>query len=337
MQMPRPLCRPAVRAFVAPLALVLLLAPAAYSQRPSQQSAGPGGVQIRVRSSDEKDAISGADVTVLAAGRGETVVSGFTDGSGRIMFDSLPRGAYEIVVRKDGYETAHENVLIVSTGRENFFIQMSRSSEAGAGPASTVSARKAVVPEPARKAYEEGVASLKDDPAKSAEHFRRAIKEFPDYADAYMMLGYAQYRSGAKKEAVEALSKAVELDPKLARAHLLLGQIYLDDKKAAEAEKPLRESVSLDPQSSEAHLRLAHCLYSLNKLDEALRHARRAVELPNASPLAHLLLADIYVNRKENKEALRELEKFEKADPQSTLMPRVRQMIERLRAEGGGR
>jgi tetratricopeptide (TPR) repeat protein len=259
------------------------------------------------------------------------------------MFDSIRSGAYEIVVRKDGYETARENILITAgiggggAGRENFFISMRRSSEAGVGPASTVSARKAAVPEPARKAYEEGVASLKDDPAKSAEHFRRAIKEFPDYADAYMMLGYAEFRRGAKKEAVEALSKAVELDPKLARAHLLLGQIYLDDKKAAEAEKPLRQSVSLDPQSSEAHLRLAHCLYTLNNLDEALRHARHAAELPNASPLAHLLLADIYVNRKEKKEALKELEKFEKADPQSTLMPRVRQMIERLRAEGGGR
>src|SRR5215212_5629786 len=98
MQMPRLSCSPAARAFVAPLALVLLLAPAAYPQRPSQQSTGPGGVQIRVRSSDEKDAISAADVTVLAAGRGESVVSGFTDGSGRFMIDTLPRGAYEIVV-----------------------------------------------------------------------------------------------------------------------------------------------------------------------------------------------------------------------------------------------
>ena len=264
----------------------------------------------------------------MAAGKAESVLSGFTDASGRISFTGVDPGAYEIVVRKEGYEPTRERVITGDLGRETFFILLRRSGEAAAGRASTVPANKAAVPEAARKAYDEGVASLQADPAKSVEHFRRAIQEFPKFAEAYMMLGYAELRRGEKGEAIAALSKAVELNPELAQAQLLLGKTYLDDKKPQEAEKPLRQSVRLDPKSSEAHLRLAHCLHLLKKPDEALRHARRALELPNASTLTHLLIAEIHESRNEKKEALEALEKFEKADPQNPLMPRVRQKME---------
>lgn len=329
MHMPRLFPRPAL-AFVMPLVLLLLVAPEALPQRVTHDLRGPGGIQIRVRSADQRDDINGADVSLVAAGKAESVLSGFTDASGRISFTGVNPGAYEVVVRKEGYETTRERILTGALGRETFFITLRRSEVAGPGRASTVPA----VPEAARKAYDEGVASLQADPAKSVEHFRRAIKEFPKYAEAYMMLGYAELRRGEKGEAIAALSKAVELNPELAQAQLLLGKIYLDDKKPQEAEKPLRQSVKLDPKSSEAHLRLAHCLHLLKKPDEALSYARRALELPNASPLTHLLIAEIHESRNERKEALEALEKFVKADPQNPLMPRVRQKIDSLRAGG---
>jgi tetratricopeptide (TPR) repeat protein len=321
---------------LAPLALILLLAPEALSQRVTHDLRGPGGIQVSVRSADQRDAINGADVSLVAAGRAESVLSGFTDASGRISFTGVNPGAYEIVVRKEGYEASRERAIVGGMGRETFFIVLHRSGAAAVGRASTVAARPAV-PEAARKAYDEGVASLQADPAKSVEHFRRAIKEFPEFAEAYTMLGYAELRRGEKAEAVAALSKAVELNPELAQAQLLLGKIYLDDNKPQEAEKPLRQSVKLDPKSSEAHLRLAHCLHLLKKPDEALSHARRALELPNASPLTHLLIAEIHESRNERKEALEALEKFVKADPQNPLMPRVRQKMEGLRAGGEDR
>lgn len=340
MSTARSFLRPlSARLLLAPLGALLLLSPLAAparAQRATRDLRGSGGVQVNVKSFDQRDAITGAEVSLVAAGRGEATVSGFTDSSGRIAFVGVG-GAYELIVKKEGYETQRENIVIASAGRENFIVTLRRSKEGASPRASTVSARKAAVPEAAREAYDAGVASLQNDPAKSVEHFRRAINEFPEYAEAYMMLGYAELRRGEKGDAVAALSKAVELDPGLAQAHLLLGKIYLDDRKPKEAEKPLRQSVGLDPQSSEAHLRLAHCLYVLGKPDEALRLARRSLELPGASPLTHLLISDIHLSRDEKKEALQALEKFEKADPQSPFMPRVRERIERLRAEAANR
>jgi Tfp pilus assembly protein PilF len=295
-------------------------------------NAQSGSVSIRVRNNDSPEAIGQAEVTLVLQGRLESSLSGYTDSSGRVTLTEVRSGAYDIVVKKDGYETSHERVFISGSTRENFFVQLKRKADTvAASRTGTISARLAGVPAHARKMYDDGVAALKEDPSRSIELFQQAIKEHPQFPDAYMMKGYAHLLKGEKVEGIAALSEAVRLDPKFGAAYLLLGKAYLDERKVIEAEQPLRDSVGYDPQSWEAHFQLARCLYNSNKTDEAFQHARRALELPGASPLTRLLLVDLYMTRNQTKDALKELEAFTKADPQSPLIPRVKKMIDKLR------
>ena len=309
---------------------------AARAARPAPQQQ-TGTVNVRVTGEAREELIDQAEVRLLNFAAVSPTARAYTDGGGRATFASVRRGRYYVEVDKPGYEVARESVDVAPGGSEFVAVRLRRrpgSPAPGGAPPGTVSASAA--PAPARKAFEEGLAALRDDPAKAAERFKKAIAEFPAYAEAHAFLGLAHMRRGEAAEAKAALSKAVELGPKLAVARTLLGKLLLEERKFGEAEKMLSESVALDPSAWDARYELARCYFNTGRLDKALAEAQRAHDAPGAPSSTHLLLVDIHLRRRDRPRALRELKEFAKADPQSPFMPRVREMIERLRAEEGG-
>lgn len=75
---------------------------------------------------------------------------------------------------------------------------------------------------------------------------QKAVELAPDSAEAYDLLGYAQYLNDQPKDAESSLLKSKDLDPKRASTYFHLGVLYLDNNRPAEAKENLEHAVSLD-------------------------------------------------------------------------------------------
>lgn len=76
-------------------------------------------------------------------------------------------------------------------------------------------------------------------------YYRRAVagleefvKERPDYADGYYLLGNAYFADNKRRRAIESYQKAIDLSPMFARAYYNLGHVYLvEGNKGAATEQ----------------------------------------------------------------------------------------------------
>src|SRR5262245_10660503 len=161
-----------------------------------------------------------------------------TDASGRFTFSGLPDGRYQLRVRpltSDYFEQtmpvtlsavssvrATDGARMGGSASEHVDVVLRRNERATAGPFSTAPFVIFVqdIPEPAKKAYEEGVAFLRAK--KEIEGFaslKKAIEIFPNYYLALDRLG-AEYamKGTANRSYLEAavvlLTKAVEINPR---------------------------------------------------------------------------------------------------------------------------
>jgi tetratricopeptide (TPR) repeat protein len=73
-----------------------------------------------------------------------------------------------------------------------------------------------------------GVAFQRRDLATALENANRAIKEKPDYGDAYVLLGRIELNMGDKQKAVEVLERAIALSPSDPSPFYMLGHLYAD-------------------------------------------------------------------------------------------------------------
>lgn len=78
--------------------------------------------------------------------------------------------------------------------------------------------------------------------AEASAYYSRAVpgleefvKERPDYADGFYLLGNAYFASNKRQNAIAAYKKSIELSPIFARSHYNLGQVYVAEKNKAEA------------------------------------------------------------------------------------------------------
>jgi serine/threonine-protein kinase len=119
---------------------------------------------------------------------------------------------------------------------------------------------------------------------------RKALKEDPNYALAYLGLGRcyiilgAIYRGWRDKdyytEAEKNLKRALDIDDTLAIAHSGLGMLYMyHDWNWKAAERELKLGADLDPDSSATQGLYGHYLAAVDRLDLALPLFRRACEL----------------------------------------------------------
>jgi tetratricopeptide (TPR) repeat protein len=89
--------------------------------------------------------------------------------------------------------------------------------------------------------------------ANMMESLHIVISEFPNFAQAYNMLGWARLAGGGPNSAVESLKLAVQLDPRNEQYQLLLAEAYFAAKKFNDATAILdRLKLSQDPPIAEA-------------------------------------------------------------------------------------
>lgn len=159
---------------------------------------------------------------------------------------------------------------------------------------------------------------------RSAEYFRSAVEQDPDYALAWVGLADAlalQYDYGysANKkllsEAEKSIENALSIDSNLAEAYASLGLLNSNRHCGVAAIRNLKNAVELQPSYAEAQNWLSWNYQLLGKPVKALESAQKAVNLNPLSPEAVSNLSCSYLYNGYPEKALSEALRNEELQP----------------------
>jgi len=133
--------------------------------------------------------------------------------------------------------------------------------------------------------------------AQSRRLFVKALDLDPEYARAYMGLGWAHLQSWqflwstdpeSLERARQLAERAIALDDTLADCHSLLGQIYLWKKEHDRAIAQAERAVALAPNDADAYETLAEILGWGGRAEDSIRFIRQAMRLNPQYPFFYL-------------------------------------------------
>jgi tetratricopeptide (TPR) repeat protein len=114
---------------------------------------------------------------------------------------------------------------------------------------------------------------------EAAGHFRKALKIYPDYAEANNNLGYLLASEGNLADSISFYQTALQARPDYFKAYNNLGVSLAATGKTDEALANFREALRIDESCADAHCNLAHVLLDLGRRDEAVAHLTEALRL----------------------------------------------------------
>jgi tetratricopeptide (TPR) repeat protein len=240
-----------------------------------------------------------------------------------------------------GYKDVTVRVELISTSRGYASLELSpiagkAMSESAANVASgasgkSVSAVDLSVPDNAWQEYAKGESALKENKLDSSiDHFRKAIRIYGEFPQAYRMLGTVYLQQKNWKDAQATLEKAIQLDSKLGDAYLELGAVFNQTKDYPKAEAALTRGLELNPDAPEGHYELAKTYWAIGRWQDAAPHVATAVtEFPTlAAP--HVLLGNIFLRKNDPQGALREYEEYLRLDPNGPMAPGTREVVAKI-------
>jgi TonB family protein len=126
------------------------------------------------------------------------------------------------------------------------------------------------------KQYESG------DARSAIYSLNKLLKEQKENADAWHVLGMAQYSLGSLKEARKAFEKTVALRPTHAASRTNLAFIFLLTNDLKKAEQEARTVLKLNPNTVEAHFILGQARLNQDDADAALEEAEACLKISTA-------------------------------------------------------
>jgi tetratricopeptide (TPR) repeat protein len=275
----------------------------------------------------------------LKVSGGVTINSVYTRGNGEFEFTGIPNGEYFIEINLKDYEPYREQVSIFNAGRLGMGIFLQRPMADSVTPTANVKSDGAIsvheltVPAKAHDEYEKGMGLLyaKSDYRGAIVQFQRAIKDFPNFYEAYAQEGGAYSSLGEMDSAEQALRKSIDLSSgQYPDALLLLSGMLNNARRFSEAETLARKGVGLDPTSWRGHLELARALLGLKRLEDAEKDAIESRDLKPTNPSVYLILANIHIQRNDRAGLLKDLDGYLKLVPAGPQSDQARQSRDEL-------
>src|ERR1700756_5726772 len=261
-----------------------------------------------------------------------------TDASGRFEIQGLGPSSYRVSVRLPGYVPMVQHVSLTTNPMSylSFELRPIPGHEAPLlapeGPDAVLNVRLAAVPEKARKEFTKAHELWQQgkDPQDGIEHLNKAIRVYPRFADAYVMLATLYMQQSKAREANSALDHAIEIDPKLPEARFTLGSLQNSQKDYAAAEKTLSEGLRLDERSPQGHYELAKTYWAMGRWQDAEPHALRTVTLQPGMAPVHVLLGNIALRKHDARRALREFQEYLRLDPKGPMAEGTEAIVKRI-------
>ena len=326
--------------FAIPSAFLFLMPARVSAQRPLSSDSRGGAnaeINIQVRNPDGTPAPRGIHLR-LEAQEGGSSDDCVTETGGKCRFLPGSGGMYVIRISQLGYKEVSVDVNLVDTLRA--YVNISLTPDPGSASINTgndasrnsVSALDLSVPENARQEFEKGQRALSENKLDaSISHFRKAIKLYESFPQAYTLMGTAYLEEGNWKDAEKALQKATSLNPKSSEAYLGLGAVFNQTKQYQQAETALLRGLELNPETPGGHYELAKTYWELGRWQEAAPHARKAVSLTPDLASPHALLGNILLRERNAEGAPHEYQEYLRLDPTGPMAEGVRNMAEKLR------
>jgi len=158
----------------------------------------------------------------------------------------------------------------------------------------TVSVTSLEAPANAKRAYERAERQISNGQFDAAEQqLTRAVRIYPEYADAWLALGIAQNALNKPDEARESFERAIAADSEYVAPYLHLSLMSARASNWPETARYSDALLALDPDNAEGLYYNAVAYYNLGNLEVAEASAETAVSVDTAHeiPLAEQLLA----------------------------------------------
>ncbi len=260
-----------------------------------------------------------------------------TDDMGKFTFDGLVPSTYHLTIEGQGFRpySSDLDISVSKMAIEQITLRLDEGPDAkavpGQGPGGSLNARIAQIPPKARKEFDAGKQRMQaQDAVGSVQHFQKAIELYPQYAEAYQLLGVVHVEGAKFGEAEPELQKATEIEPNMSTAYFALGVCRNLMAKYAEAETALLRGLELDPESADGHHELAKAYWALGRWQDAEPHAQKAVALkPDLAP-AHVLLGNIALRKRDPQGALKEFQEYLRLEPKGPMAEQVRTIVAKI-------
>ncbi len=320
------------------LLLFCLFASSLTAQRPSGGHGTGGIIDVQVRYADGRPAPRGIHVRLEAAEGGAEADLDTIQG-GKCQFRQSNSGVYIVRISSLGFKEVSARVELIASPRAYVTLDLIPLNkepipEVSVPPtdaADSVSVKDLAIPEPARQEFSKGEEALRAKNAdESVKHFQKAIKIYDAYPRAYRMLGDAFVEKQQWPEAETALKKSIELQPDLAPAYFDLGALRNQTKNYAGAEESLKKGLELTPDATIGKYELAKTYWAMGRWQDAAPFAADTVKALPDLAAAHVLLANIRLKLRDAPGALHEYQEYLRIEPQGTMAPQVRDMVDKL-------
>jgi Tfp pilus assembly protein PilF len=295
-------------------------------------------------------------IVQLETGNGQQINQALTNNEGDFIFTGLSETSYIIVISTPEFNEVNEHVDFVRTVGPNdpgeqrtVQITLAPKGEAANIPANrTLSALS--LPKGAREALERAVKySRENKSAESIAALQEAIKIYPDYFDAHLLLGGEYLKAERLNDSIAEFEQARRINPMDDRVYRGFGQVLMIQKKFALASQVFAEAARLNPSDPGLLLMRAGALIehasALNPSSSreaateretsfglAEKYLTQAFEMSGKKlAAAHLQLARLYEKKGDRTRAADELELYLKMVPDDKRADQFRAAIKILR------
>ncbi len=274
---------------------------------------------------------------------GAPIASQYTDEQGKFAFTSLANNLYHIVIRDERFYPIDQQAMLDVSITAVTMVQINLTprqqsqkdnlqSQKGTNPylVDTEEYRRHF-PKKAVKEFDKGLESDRNGKRDDAiRHYENALSIAPDFYPAHNNLGSDYLAKSDFNSAQAQFEQAIELNQSDAEAHFNLANLLLLTKNYDDALKRVQEGIRRAPNLPLGQFLLGSICQRMGRFSEAEHALRAALQLDPGMSRVRLELVNLYLAQQKKSEAATELKAFLKDSPDDPLVPKVKQVLNKL-------